>query len=924
MKQLLLICLFIAALAKAQTPVYRIDTNRQVHHIEAFVLVLVDSFNRYGPGEITSGNMDNRFIPFATLANTKNDNYVCWLRTSLQSPVAISNWIILLQDEENSNSLNNSIEAYYVDKNHRLAANDKAGPLIPRSQKSIKHPAGFNGFSFSIPANEIRTTYIKISNPFSGSNTFSAPVIQHPSIPVAVHQYAVMLRMLNIISLLFCILSFFFYFFVKEKAYLFFAFYTLLLSQHYLILHPDMPFISAYIPEHPQLVTGFWYLLTFGSFYCFCLFGRSFINLPLLSSKTDVWYRRFLIGWAVITGIQLISLFTSQQKILPFFVDIAFAPVTLFFFVRFAFFKTVLARLFVGGALWLVCFTILGGLYNAEIIRLPFNPWPIGQVGQLLIFAAGLAYKVRLNERARADADRIKEMDIIKSRFFANVSHEFRTPLTLIQGPLQQIEEMVTSSKEAVTVPLRHLKTMRRNTDRLLELVNQLLDISKPDSGKMKLRIIKGDVLQLLKSLTASFESVAERKGIHYRVQFPEASSIGFFDKDKLEKIVSNLLANAFKYTPEGGTVSVEVANENEKLSVVVTDTGTGIPKKELDKIFDRFYQMEGTEDKGSGIGLALVKELVSLYRGQISVNSEPGKGSRFRVTLPHSKLSFKEDELVYGQWKSEETFINRNLEEDKEAIAAKKPDGQLPLLLLVEDNPDLRQFITETVQHQYNVIEAVNGQDGWEKAMSEIPDIIVSDVMMPVMDGFALTQKLKKDERTSHIPIILLTAKAGQAHKLDGLTTGADDYLTKPFDAPELLVRLQNLINQRKLLRRKFAGEILLNPSEVAVSSAEDIFLQKLMAAIEANLGEEDFGVEELAKEVAMSRSQLHRKLVALTGQSPSEVLRNTRLLRAKELLQKKSATASEVAFQVGFASHAYFSKCFKEEFGVSPSELG
>ncbi len=246
-----------------------------------------------------------------------------------------------------------------------------------------------------------------------------------------------------------------------------------------------------------------------------------------------------------------------------------------------------------------------------------------------------------------------------------------------------------------------------------------------------------------------------------------------------------------------------------------------------------------------------------------------------------------------------------------------------MPLLLVVEDNNDLRNFIAETVQQQYQTIEAANGKEGLEKAIAEVPDIIVSDVMMPLMDGFVMSDKLKKDERTSHIPIILLTAKAGQQHKVEGLETGADDYLTKPFDAKELLVRLQNLINGRKLLRKKFAGEILLRPSEVSVNSADENFLNKVLQAVEQNMGEEDFGVEELAKEVAMSRSQLHRKLVALTGQSPSEVLRNTRLLRAKELLQKKVATPSEVAYQVGFHSHTYFSKCFKEEFGMSPSEV-
>jgi DNA-binding response OmpR family regulator len=439
----------------------------------------------------------------------------------------------------------------------------------------------------------------------------------------------------------------------------------------------------------------------------------------------------------------------------------------------------------------------------------------------------------------------------------------------------------------------------------------------------MKLQIIKGDVLQLLKTITVSFDSMAERKQIHYHIHFPEQSPIVFFDKDKLEKIFINLLGNAFKYTPEQGTVSVNITAEENRLRLVVEDNGPGIPKKELDKVFDRFYQVEGTEDKGSGIGLALVKELVELYRGQISVSSEPGKGSRFRVSLPINKNDFKENELIYGEYQSDPVFVNREMDTEQSKSNNGKLNSHLPLALIVEDNADLRAFIEETVSSSYQVEQATNGKEGLEKAIALVPDIIISDVMMPLMDGFTMTEKLKKDERSSHIPVILLTAKAGQQHKIEGLETGADDYLTKPFDAKELLTRIENLVNQRKLLRKKFAGTIQLKPSEVTVKSVDEIFLANIMKTIEKNMEEEDFSVEELAKKAAMSRSQLHRKLIALLDQSPSDLIRQTRLLRAKELLQKKAFTPSEVAFKVGFNSHTYFSKCFKEEFGVSPSEV-
>ncbi|MDQ3551354.1 MAG: response regulator, partial [Bacteroidota bacterium] len=750
--------------------------------------------------------------------------------------------------------------------------------------------------------------------------------LHNPAIPLPAGNLDEKILVQGGIIFFFSLFSFCLFFFLKDKTYLFFGIYTLLLTINFLTIHSRTPVIDWFVPEHPE-----WYgyanmINSSFIFIFFLLFGRSFINLNSLSKKTDLLLKTIIVLWIVITIARVVLYATTKYLIFLPRVNMVFLGIAFAIIIRFAFFKNILVRLFVAGGLWLFCFSLLG-FFNNEFSFLFFDPWSVGQLGQLLIFAVALAYKIKLNEQAKAESDKIKNIDEIKSRFFANISHEFRTPLTLIQGPLQQIEEQTNGKPQQgiAEVPWRHIKTMRRHTDRLLELVNQLLDLSKLDSGKMNLQIIKGDVIQLLKALAASFDSIAERKQIHYHVHFPEQTTIAFFDKDKLEKIVTNLLANAFKYTPEQGTVSFNAEIDETRMRLFIEDSGTGISKKELDKIFDRFYQIEGREDKGSGIGLALVKELIDLYRGQISVSSEPGKGSRFKVSLPVNKNTFDEKEIVYGEWKSEtDSFFNKSIGENEEEYAKLKPETiQLPLILIVEDNSDLRHFIYETIQEHYEVIEAANGKEGFEKAIAEIPDAIISDVMMPVMDGFIMTEKIKKDERTSHIPVILLTAKAGQKHKIEGLHTGADDYLTKPFDAKELLARIKNLINQRKLLRKKFAGEILLKPSEVTTNSADENFLSGMMKVIEKNMSEEDFGVEELAKEVAMSRSQLHRKLIALTGQAPSEVLRNTRLLRAKELLQKKSALPSEVAYQVGFSSHTYFSKCFKEQFGISPSEV-
>ncbi|MEP7377465.1 MAG: ATP-binding protein [Chitinophagaceae bacterium] len=906
--------------------VYEADARIQLHDLRDYTSVFVDSANKFSAEEIASGKYDKLFLPYSSLTKKVNPYTAYWLKVSVNPLSNIDNWWIVLRDTGKlytGNSANDYIDVYTVDTRHSIVSHQRTGPLVPRSQKSVPQHTALGCVAFSGKAGHPLSLYLKLYNGKNPPQQLFYPQLQNPVVPVIVPHDG--LDIFCAIALLFSILSFFFFFFVREKAYLFFGLYTLVLSQHYLILDPQLTFIDFYIPEHPQLISGFWRLFTVGNFILFCLFGRSFINLRELAPTTDKWFRVLLMILSGLLITDTASLMISQKNIFPDMLFFSGFAIMLAFIIRFGFLKSVLAKLYVGGAVWLLIFTGLGLLQNSMIVKFPFNPWPVGQVGQLLIYAAALAYKIRLNEKARAQARRIQEMDEIKSKFFANISHEFRTPLTLIQGPLQQIEEQVKESgkNESATVPLRQINTMRRNTDRLLELVNQLLDLSKLDSGNMKLQIITGDVLQLLKSLAASFDSMAERKQIHYHVHFPEQTHIAFFDKDKLEKIFVNLLGNAFKYTPEKGTVSIIVEMEETRLRLSVEDNGPGIAKKELDKVFDRFYQVEGTGDKGSGIGLALVKELVDLYHGQISVSSELTKGSRFRVSLPIDKNAFKENELIYGEYKTGTVFINQSTDTGYEVNEDGKLNSHLPLLLIVEDNKDLRTFIRETVHTFYQVEEAVNGKEGLEKAVALIPDVIISDVMMPVMDGFAMTEKLRKDERSSHIPVILLTAKAGQQHKIEGLETGADDYLTKPFDANELLARIENLVNQRKLLRKKFAGTIQLKPTEVSVKSLDEIFLIKTMKAVEENIGEEDFGVEELAKEVTMSRSQLHRKLSALIGKSPSDLIRQTRLFRAKELLQKKSSTPSEVAFKVGFSSHTYFSKCFKEEFGVSPSEV-
>jgi DNA-binding response OmpR family regulator/anti-sigma regulatory factor (Ser/Thr protein kinase) len=406
------------------------------------------------------------------------------------------------------------------------------------------------------------------------------------------------------------------------------------------------------------------------------------------------------------------------------------------------------------------------------------------------------------------------------------------------------------------------------------------------------------------------------------------------FDRDKIEKIVVNLLSNAFKFTPDGGTIQLlttikKTATDKHavEVEIIVTDSGIGISPEETEKIFDRFYQVDGShtrEKEGTGIGLALTKELVELHKGTITVASGVGKGTTFTVRLPvrvHEKISYVASSLPEPSVSNSYEFL---LEPSPMTQQLNEENATLdkPLLLIVEDNKELSGYIASHFTGNFQVIETANGKQGLQQALTTIPDLIISDVMMPQMDGIEMCKSLKTDERTSHIPVILLTAKAGEKNKLEGLETGADDYLTKPFSGPELQTRVHNLIESRKRLRERFSREVTLQPADVAITSADERFLDRIMAIVEANYMEADFSPEAFEKEAGLSRTQFYRKMKALTNQAPGEFLRNFRLQKAVMLLKGGHGNVSEVAYGVGFNSLAYFTRCFKEYYGQSPTE--
>jgi signal transduction histidine kinase/AraC-like DNA-binding protein len=575
------------------------------------------------------------------------------------------------------------------------------------------------------------------------------------------------------------------------------------------------------------------------------------------------------------------------------------------------------------------------GIWNDEgtsikiIITPPWwqSNWAYAFYGLLIFVAIFLARKYDLKRiNLRNESNRLKEIDQLKSRFFANISHEFRTPLTLILGPIQKLLEDHPTADENNQYSL-----IQRNALRLQRLINQLLDISRLEAGKLKLNAREYDIIAITRAIIANFESHANRRNIsltfHSSLKFQNV----YLNFDKFEKILTNLLSNAFKFSDDDTAISITLETISDStgsfnegyIRLCIQDQGIGVKEENIEKIFQRFYQVDDTATRGyegSGIGLALVKEMVDLHYGTINVKSEPGKGTTFIVCLPLGKshLSLGEieqlpvDEIKVPDEPLDETVI-RILNENTD---------QLPLVLIVEDNIDVQQYIGSFLEEDHNLIFADNGKEGLNRAIQEIPDLIISDVMMPVMDGIELSTELKSDERTSHIPVILLTARATVEDRVEGLETGADDYLQKPFDVNELRVRIKNLIEQRKLLKEKFVQEDGFLISKLSKTPADERFINRMMDIISDNISEPAFKIESLSKEIGMSRMQLHRKIQGLFGQSPGQFLRSLRLKQSADLLKNVTGNISEIAYDVGFESPAHFTSSFRRQFGMTPSE--
>lgn len=569
-------------------------------------------------------------------------------------------------------------------------------------------------------------------------------------------------------------------------------------------------------------------------------------------------------------------------------------------------------------------------------------------LGALLLLGMAYVYVVRAN-RAKARLNRqladsveqqrqmtkhIEELTHTQLQFFTNISHELRTPLTLIAGPTEQLLE----DKTVQGTHRRMLQMVERNTKILIQLVSEILDFRKVQNNKAVLKLNRFNLGETLRLWADDFDAVTSRKGITVKVDAPAdaAQATVIADRDKLARVFFNLMSNAVKYTPKDGTITITLKHNGGSFFFTMNnDSVKTISKDDIPHIFERFYQPKGSIG-GTGIGLALVKANVDLHHGSISVTSTQEEGTTFSITLPDTQEGYDPDADNDGNkdnsTKAEQGYVddsyapvNVEAAEKAERITnAEDFDADRPLVLIIDDNNGMRAYLRSILQDHYNVSEAVNGQQGLERARREVPKLVVCDVMMPVMDGLEFTRRLKADTATSHIPVILLTARSLSEQREEGYGTGADSYLTKPFTGSLLLARIDNLIHSRTLLRSLFSGNSKEEEKEEEMLGAQDqTFVTRLREVIRDNMGDSDFSVERIGEEIGLSRVQLYRKVKALTGQTPVELLRKARLERSRRLIEKTEKSVSEIAYEVGFTSPSYFNKCFKDEFGISPGAM-
>lgn len=729
------------------------------------------------------------------------------------------------------------------------------------------------------------------------------------------------------------------YIYNRRRSFLFYNLYTFFLILCFYI-HPYNTLFGFALPQlaanervwqYIQLFSGagivIFYLLFIARFihdhwkpkfrkYLNTLAVLFALDLLLALLQVQIWgidyYNWTFEGWSFASGMRILL---SAVRGLFFWSSCAFLLTIILMYILA---RDRIVRILGLSSLMLIA----GGMVFALLdygISLGGNPlinywiFQISSALQLMTFALLLGYRER---KIELEKSHLASLEAAKSRFFADVSHEFRTPLTLILGPVSDLlkEDRLPAERDI-------LQMVHKNARDLLRLINQILELSKLDSGTLSLKTIPENLVLFCRQIVTGFTSLAVSKKITLTFEADPEDIWFSFDPKHFEKIIVNLMSNALKYTPSGGTIyfSLQVVSSQRQLVIQVKDTGIGVQEDLLPHIFDRFYSADQadltTDVPSTGIGLALTKELVELHGGKIRVESQLNRGTTFILTFPYGKLAAVSTA-------SEKVIIQVAEAQPLVAAASLSMLTEKPLVLVIEDNEDMLLYIQNAIGSSYEIITANDGEAGVALALARIPDLIITDVMMPRKSGFTVTSELKNLEATSHIPIIILTGKSSHGSRLQGLEIDADAYLVKPFDTSELLIRIENLLRNRQRLQAYYSKHWLSESAPGEVTSREENFISKVLAIVDDNLDNEHFTIAALAKALLLDRSQLYRKLEAITGKSPSLFIRSYRLQHAKLLLEANTMTVTQIAYQVGFKDVAYFSRCFKEEFGYSPSQ--
>ncbi len=912
------------------------------YSLDAFIEVLQDQDNQYSVDDLGSAAFVSAFKPVSEIDFELKSGLFYWGRITIESQLPVSRqqyeWVLRFSNTWTELDV-------FIQQTDGTFLQQRNGTFVPQKEKNFLATSEGNLIKLLLRPGEPIQIYFKGKSEresippryelsLKHADTFYSSLQQRKTGTVIFVGFVLMMLIYNLIL----------YFFGGDRSYIYYSVYLLALVIYASFISEDLAdWLEPYLfPEQPKYLY-FGKLVIYFGLMSYVMFMRSFLDLGKLLAGWDRYFKWLCWLGLFLMVVDIVLIFKSNfSYAVADLVTVSY--IVLFVLSAFSFiyplYKTRDKKgyFIVAG----IIFMGLGFLFTA--IARGVSPafsliyFKVGTILELIAFSLGLAYRQREIEQARqsahfeleknkllqaqeqAEAARLKELSQFKSKFYTNITHEFRTPLTVILG----MNENIKGHEQEKSL-------IRRNSKNLLQLINQLLDLSRIESNNLQLNFVQNDIVAYLRYLTESFYSMAEEKGIRLTFYSEVEEQLMDYDEVKVQHIVYNLLSNAIKFTDETGKVILHTSlTEENQLKIKVKDTGKGIPEHKLPHIFKRFYRVEEEDSNdmtvGTGVGLALTKELVELMEGEISVKSAIGKGTEFEILLKvrqeakkaASPQVFTRPEVPFTGT-SEDAPLGASVRKEEKYIG----DISRPILLLVEDNPDVVTYVESILSTDYEITVAKNGEIGIEYAIEKIPDIIISDVMMPIKNGYEVCETLKTDERTSHIPIILLTAKATVDDRIHGLKYGADAYLTKPFNKDELLIRLGQLVALRKQLQSYYSNGDAPKQESAKRSPIDDQFINKLHEIVDQHIGDIEFGVPQLSQLSLMSQTQVYRKLKAVTGKTPSQFIRSIRLQKGMHLLKETDMNISEIAYEVGFSDPNYFSRAFNDAFGKPPRDV-